>query len=179
VPVRPKAEHGEIEHGIAENDRVLRPKPPEDRVRRTGLQRRLNKGLRGERESPEIKRGAEPASERQQRQRRDHAVDVANLQRQAGRDIDAVAIPPDVIGKPIGNTENTEEPPQPRLPRLFQAPAGEREANDHGKAAAHRAEVQPAIRSECVQTVDGHATNFSCDRRHYYVTRRLPRAGAS
>jgi hypothetical protein len=101
LPTRPEGQHRHVEDGVAKNDRVLGPEPPEQRQSRTRRERRLDKGLTGEGKGPKVERCAQPPIEREQRERGDHATEVANVQRQSDGRIKAVAVPPNIVTQPV------------------------------------------------------------------------------
>jgi hypothetical protein len=98
---------------------------------------RLDEGLKGQREGPEVQRCAQPAPACEQRQRCDEAVEVADVQRQAGGGIELVAVPPNIVSDPVDDRENAE-------PR--------RNAASCGAANARAVTTSPATRSAQTDT---------------------------
>jgi hypothetical protein len=150
APRRAKAEYGDVVDRAGGNEAVCGPERPEHRRRRSGGERRLHESLQRQRRGPEIQSGARPAPAGQQSQRRDQAVPVADLQRQAGAPIEAVPIPPNVVGEPVTDGECRERAPQYAFAALVQRAAEQSRRRDRQRADGQRERVQPAVRNEDV-----------------------------
>ncbi len=166
LPVRPEADHREVIDGAGKHDRVLRPEQPEEGASRSSRQSRLNKSLGSKRKGPKISRRSEPAIEGKQRKRRDQAIEFADMQRQAGREVQPIAVPQHgVTDDPIRDRENTERAPQGCFAGVGQGTADPSKGGDRQNADEDADKMQSAIGNEPVPW----AGENQVDRRNGHV----------